>query len=354
MPESIYTEPISASEPVRKLYADSVSNAVAVLRVAANMRREQTVTPQRMAAEREKFRAEYASLLGIDVCREVFGRGPQAVERTPLGEDALCFVERVLFPICDGVTFTGLLLIPKQKAARAPLAIMQHGGGGSPQLCCDIIGPNNYGGVARRMVERGVVVFAPQMLLWSFQVPQENIPSYTTPYNRHDSDKELKQCGASIAGLEIYEISRALDALTQLPFIDPEKIGMCGLSYGGFYTLYTMAYETRIKSGWSAAFFNDRIKYGWRDFVWKDSCGKFLDTEIAGLCAPRKLWIDVGTEDSVFDNSEVNELFPRVQAFFDAAGVPDHVRCNRWGGGHRFSTDNGAFDSFLEGFGAFV
>ncbi|MBQ8509657.1 MAG: hypothetical protein IJ493_07095 [Clostridia bacterium] len=351
-----YTEDISASEPVRKIYADSVSNAVAVLRVAAKLRREKLVTPERMAAGREEFRAEYAHMLGIDVCRDVFGSGAPELLRTYLGEDELTTVERVLFNLCDGITFTGLLLTPKQRSAKAPLAVMQHGGGGSPQLCCDLLGPNNYGGVARRMLERGVVVFAPQMLLWNFNVPADggNIPSYTTRYDRRGSDNELKQCGVSIAGLEIYEISRALDVLLELPFVDHTRVGMCGLSYGGFYTLYTMAYETRIKSGWSAAFFNDRTKYCWPDFVWKDSCGRFLDTEVAGLCAPRKLWIDVGADDAVFDNGETAELFPRVKEFFAAAGVPGNIHCNRWPGGHRFSTDDGAFDSFLEGFGAYV
>ena len=141
-------------------------------------------------------------------------------------------------------------------------------------------------------------------------------------------------------------------------FIDEKRCGMLGLSYGGFYTLYTMAYETRIKSGWSAAFFNDRTKYCWQDFVWKDSAGRFLDAEVAGLCAPRRLWCDVGATDTVFSADGVDELFPRVKAFYEASGAPSEVRMNLWEGGHRFSDsdehESGAMDFFLEGIGAFV
>ena len=356
MSEKYYTEPLEASEYMRKLYADSASNAVAVLRVAANMRRSMQKSPERMAAHREEFRAQYARMLGIDTCIEVFGTGAPEAELEEISNDENETISRVKLKICDGVYFTGLLLVPKQRQARAPLALMSHGGGGSPQLCCDLIGPNNYGGVVRMLLNRGVVVFAPQLLLWSYvpKEPNPNIPAYTTPYNRHNTDNELRQCGTSIAGFEIYEFSRALDWLLTLDFVDANRVGMLGASYGGFYTLYTMAYETRIRSGWAVAFFNDRIRYNWRDMVWMNSAGLFLDTEVAGLIAPRKLWIDVGTEDTVFDNSTVSELFPQVQAFYDAAGASGKVRCNLWKGGHRFSTDDGALESFLEGMGVIV
>lgn len=356
-----YTEDITASESARKLYADSVSNAVAVMRVAAKLRREQLVTPALMARRRDEYREEYMKLLGIDVCRDVFGSGIPDAKTERVGEDELCEIERVRFKLCDGVYFTGLILWPRRRAAKAPLAIMSHGGGGSPELCSDLIGNNNYGGVVRRILARGVVVFAPQLLLWNYRPapPGSPIPQFYTPYDRKQTDNELKQLGASIAGFEIYEISRALDWLLADSRISPERCGMLGLSYGGFYTLYTMAYDTRIKSGWSAAFFNDRMKYCWVDFVWADSAGRFLDAEVAGLCAPRRLWVDMGLEDAVFTPDGITpELLERARSFYDAAGVPNQLKLNLWQGGHRFSdsdeVSSGAMDFFLEGFEAYV
>lgn len=367
---AIYSEPLSASEPMRKIYADSVSNAAALLKLAAKLRRERTVTPERMAARREEFREEYIKLLGIDTCREVFGVGAPEAERTFVGNDEFCRIERMVLKLCDGVSFTGLLLTPHRRAAKAPFVVMSHGGGGSPELCSGFLGKNNYGGEVQRLLSRGCIVFAPQLLLWSLapSLCESAIPTYTTPYDRVGIDNILKQCGASIAGFEIYCITRAIDWLTAQDFIDPERGGMLGLSYGGFYTLYTMACDTRLKSGWSAAFFNDRTKYCWRDFVWMDSAGRFLDAEIAGLCAPRRLWLDVGTEDTVFSAEGVEEHFERAKSFFAASDAKEQLKTNLWKGGHRFSDSPEnessvqecpsnackAFDFFLEGMGVFV
>ncbi len=352
----IYTEPIESSEPMRKLYADSISNAVALLRLAANSRRERIVTPEALAASREEFRAEYARMLGIDTCREVFGVGAPELKLEFIGEDDLRVIERAKFKLCDGVYFTGLLQTPKMRKSKAPLVVFAHGGGGSPELCCDLLGENNYGGVARRILARGCIVFAPQLLIWNMDanVRVRNIPTFATKYDRRASDNDMKQCGASIGGFEIYAISRALDRLLTLPQIDAGNVGMCGLSYGGFYTLYTMAYETRIKSGWSAAFFNDRTRYNWSDFVWADSAGRFLDCEVAGLCAPRRLLVDVGRADAVFDASGVDELTPRVRDFYEAADAPGEVKINLWSGGHYFSDSDKSLDFFLSSIGARV
>lgn len=358
--ENIYTEDISVSEPIRKIYADSIDNVLSLLREAAQKRREASVTPAAMAASREDFREKYIRLLGIDICREVFGTGIPEVELTAIGEDAAAVISRVKIKLADGVFFTGLLFVPKKGEGKMPLTIMSHGGGGSPELACDMIRPNNYGGVARSLIERGIVVFAPQLLLWNLHPSRcgGNIPHYETPYDRKASDNALKQCGTGIAGFEIYCFTRALDWLTSCDFIDASRIGMTGLSYGGFYTLYTMAADTRIRSGWSAAFFNDRLRYAWVDFVWKDSAGQFLDQEVAGLCAPRKLCIDAGLEDKVFVGNGVDQLFPRVNEFFRAADAAEHVRLNLWEGGHCFSTNlldgKTSLAFFLDGMGVSV
>jgi len=358
--KDIYTEDIGISEPIRKIYADSIHNAVDHLRRAANVRREALMTPAHMAASREMFREQFIHLLGIDICRDVFGTGVPEVELTAVGEDNTVSISRVKIKLAEDVFFTGLMFLPRCHDEKMPLVIMSHGGGGSPELACDIIRPNNYGGVARRLMDHGIAVFAPQLLLWNLQPAKcgGNIPHYETPYDRNASDNTLKQCGTGIAGFEIYCLTRALDWLTACDFIDPARIGMAGLSYGGFYTLYTMAADVRIQSGWSAAFFNDRLRYCWQDFVWKDSAGQFLDPEVAGLCAPRRLCIDVGMEDKVFSSVGADPLFPRVAEFFRAAEAADQVRLNLWEGGHFFSTNlsdgKTSFSFFLEGIGIFA
>ena len=66
-------------------------------------------------------------------------------------------------------------------------------------------------------------------------------------YDRVKINNDLKRFGLSITAIEIKGIMKAIDYLIENEAFDKEKIGMTGLSYGGYYTLYTMAAEKRIK-----------------------------------------------------------------------------------------------------------
>jgi pimeloyl-ACP methyl ester carboxylesterase len=50
-----------------------------------------------------------------------------------------------------------------------------------------------------------------------------------------------------VHGKDVWDTSRAIDYLQTLNFVDREKIGMVGHSYGGHSTLFTSALEPRIK-----------------------------------------------------------------------------------------------------------
>ncbi len=338
----IYTEPLSASEPVRRAYADSIQAAISLLRETARLERLATVTPAAMAADREAYREQLASLLGVTRCQAVFGSEPPSADEREIGRDPLCTVRRIALQLAPGVDFSGLFLIPHVHEGRMPLAVMTHGGGGSPELCCDLLGSNNYGGVARKLLARGYAVFAPRLLLWNLspKLCESNIPMYETRYDRKARDNDFKQVGSSLVGFEIYGIMRALDYLLAKEDIDRNRCGMLGLSYGGFYTLYTMACDTRIKAGWSAAFFNDRIRYNWQDFVWSGSASGFLDPEVVGLCAPRRLILDIGKADTVFDYASAVPLFERTKAFYEEAGASSRLTVHLWEGEHRFCPDS--------------
>ncbi len=340
--EKQYKEPLEASEPIRKLYRDSIDRAIEIMYEYSKTERKGNITPEKMACEREQMRQAFSDQVGIERLIEIFGDGTPECEFTYVGEDEMANVERVKIRIADGVYFTGILLTPKRINEKAPLAVMSHGGGGSPELCCDMLGNNNYGGSVRRMLEKGIIVFAHQLLLWNLKpvLCESTIPQYTVPYNRMEVNRKMTHCGTSIAGFEIYCISRALDCLLALPHVDKDRCGMIGLSYGGFYTLYTMAYDTRIKVGQASAAFNDREVYDWHDMIWHGSAAAFSDSEAAGLCAPRRLIIDIGREDSVFNYKSGKALAGRVRDFYLASGAEDNLHFNVWDGAHKICPDS--------------
>lgn len=57
--------------------------------------------------------------------------------------------------------------------------------------------------------------------------------------------------------------------MCDMPEIDADRVAMIGLSYGGYFTLHTMAADNRIKAGYCAGVFNDRDVYDWADWSYR-------------------------------------------------------------------------------------
>ena len=75
--------------------------------------------------------------------------------------------------------------------------------------------------------------------------------------------------------------------------IDGDRIGMIGLSYGGFYTLFAAALDVRIGAAVSSCFFNNRKMYDFVDWVWFNAANQFMDAEVGALVCPRPLYVEV-------------------------------------------------------------
>lgn len=295
--------------------------------------------PGSLDSLREKFR----DMLGWPLNTHEFDGWKPAAQETYIGSDGEADVFRVIVETMPGLRFGGILFRARD-GLRHPLVVSQHGGLGTPELCSSMYrGGNsaNYNDMTRRILSRGVHVFAPQLLLW-------NKETFHIQYDRQQIDNALKQLGGSIAALEISCISRCIDYLSEKPYVDPERIGMIGLSYGGFYTLFTAAADTRIKSCIAAGFFNDRLKYGWLDWTWKDAAHTFLDAEVGALIAPRCACLQLGTRDELFSEEPARHEFERLKAYYDRAGCPEKLRMEFFDGTHEFSPSDETIDLFMQ------
>ena len=327
----LYTEDFSAADSYRQAYSDSLYAFIAAKRTDSAAVRDAFMPPEAYARDPESFRRRYVEMLGAPLTEYAYS--VVSGKEDYVATDDLCRITRVTLEIFPGFHFYGMLMEPtvsirKDKNGRYPLVICQHGGGGTPELCSDMHGENNYSHMTRRVLEYGAVVFAPQLYLW-------NSTHYAVVQKRGEVDRELKRYGSSIVGLEIYCIRKVIDYMTAKPFIDPERIAMHGLSYGGMYTMYTMAAEPRISAGYSCGCFNDRAEPTvLADLIFSGSGNTFMDAEVAGLCAPRSLYLDVGMSDTVFNYKTAKAEYTRVPRYFAACGVPDNVRFNLWEGGH--------------------
>ena len=333
---NLYTEEPAFANHYRQEYADSLYSYIDNLKRESNKEKETFMSPESLVKDPENFRNLYIKMLGSPLT-EYTNEVPYGKEEFVASDD-LCDIYRLSLETMPGFKFYGIIMIPKKTSAceKFPLVICQHGGGGTPELCSDIHGKNNYNHMTRRMLEYGVCVFAPQLYLWNAQ-------TYIINHKRGEVDRELKRYGSSIMGLEIYCIRKAIDYMTAKEYIDGDKIAMHGLSYGGIYTVYTMAAEPRIKVGYSCGSFNDRSEPTiLPDVCFTNSGNTFMDAEIAGLCAPRPLYVEIGKQDPVFNWEKAQSEFNRAKKYYEVFNALENLKLNVWDGGHTVcDTDNG-------------
>ena len=340
--KQIYSEEPSIADAYRQAYVDGINEFIKnKISEAKNLRRE-FMPPKELVKNHDRYRNEYKKMLGVPEFLDT-----AAVERTKVGEDDFSNIFRLKIWLTPEIPFYAVLLIPKKTDDKVPLVVFQHGGGGTPELAADFYGKNNYNKAGRRIVERGCAVLMPQLLLWS-RKEIETQRAHPIEFNRQEIDKDLKRFGMSITGLEIAAIMRAIDYAVTLPEIDADRIGMTGLSYGGYFTLHTVAADPRIKVGYAVGEFNDRDAYPWSDFTYFGGSLKFHNAEVAALCAPRHLIIQIGRADPVFDFNRALPEIDRVKDYFAAYGVPENLKISLWDGAHTYSDSDECFDSFFD------
>ncbi len=298
-----YTEEIERSKPYKENYLEGINRIIEQKQKEAEGIRKSYIKDIFKAPE--VYRDELKKMLGWPLVDYTSAEVPD-VKCEELSEKDKIY--RMQFEILPGLVMSGLFF----KADKdAPLVVVQHGGLGTPEKISGIYGTtDNYNDMLVRVRNRDVHVFAPQLLLWGDE--------YEVPFSRVEIDGKLKRVGSSITAVEMFGIMRILDYFEAQPYV--LNFGMVGMSYGGFYTLYMAAVDTRIKAAVSCSFFNKRDAVGWADWVWQNSAKMFDDAEVACLVYPRKLYIQMGNADTIFDYKNTVESFERVSELLPEKG----------------------------------
>ncbi|MBO5755698.1 MAG: acetylxylan esterase [Clostridia bacterium] len=339
----MYKSIASEGDARRCAYRDGISDLLARLNREGYEKRDDFFPPKHFFERLETYREEYRRMLGLDLLEAETCAAP-VMEL--VAEEESCCIYRLTVRVTAEVPMYALFFMPSG-VEKAPLIVAQHGGGGTPELCADMIGKNNYNHMVRRLLARGAAVLAPQLLLWNYKEESETQRKHPIPYDRVKTDHELKRFGLSITALEIKGIMNAITYLSALPFVDEGKIGMTGISYGGYFALHTAAADPRIKAVYAMACFNDRNVYSWYDWCYKGSACTFQDAEVAALCAPRKLFVSLGKADAVFDYQPAIAEAERAKRYFEACGCSENFVFDLWNGGHTMRDDDLGVDFLL-------
>lgn len=325
-----YREDKTGTEKTKKEYLEGIEQLIRQREKEAETRR--TSFCRHIFETPEEYREKLRKILGWPLNGERAAEIPKAKTETLFAEAGYT-AYRMQLEILPGLYMTGVFFKAMDEG-RKPLVIVQHGLLGTPELIAGFYGNTaNYNDMLARVKAHGVHVFAPQLLLWDEE--------YNVPFDRKEIDGRLKRVGSSIAAVEIYGISKILDYFETQDFVS--GFGMVGLSYGGFYTLYTAALDTRIRAAYACSFFNKRDAVPRSDWTWFAAAEFMDDAEAACLVYPRNLYVAIGNRDALFDCKYSIESYERVQNLWGKDKM-DWMKFHVFEGDHEFCKD----DRFIE------
>ncbi|NND05503.1 MAG: hypothetical protein HKN87_03905, partial [Saprospiraceae bacterium] len=277
---------------------------------------------------------------------EVLGRIPTPTEKiTPrarlIDQNEKWFRYEVVLDVYPGVFAWGLLTIPTdtREGDRLPVVVCQHGLEGLPKdvVTTDTTDPKfrPYQGFATSLAEQGFITFAPH-----------------NPYRGGDRFRILQRIanplGYSLFSIIIAQHEVILAWLQELPFVDAERIGFYGLSYGGKSAMRIPAvldgYALSICSGdfneWIRKNVSTSLPYSYMFYgeyempEW--NLGRtFNYAEMAALIAPRPFMIEFGYYDGIGRSDWVNYEFGKVRRYYDLNGWQDRLDKEFFAGPHQ-------------------
>jgi dienelactone hydrolase len=273
---------------------------------------------------------------------EVIGRLPAPSEppnpRSRLIRDEPKFsAYEVMLDVWPEVFAYGILLLPKdiKPDERRPVVVCQHGLEGRPiDLCDPKIDTPFYHHFAASLAEEGFVTYAPQ-----------------NPYIGNDDFRIIQRMGhplkLALFSFILGQHEQLLNWLTTLPFVDRNRIGFYGLSYGGKTAVRVPPLLDRYALSVCSGDFNE--------WVWKTTTvlapQSYLLTreydmyefnfanvvnysDLANLMAPRPFMVERGHDDPVGLDEWVSYEYAAVRRFYDKMGLGGRTEIEFFNGPH--------------------
>jgi dienelactone hydrolase len=233
----------------------------------------------------------------------------------------------------------GVLCIPKNisPGEKRPVVICQHGLEGTPYHTIDTSGRAyaGYKSFAARLAEEGYVTFAPHNL-------------YRGGNEFRSMQRKANPLKASLFSIITPQHSQILNWLESLPFVDKNRIGFYGLSYGGKSAMRIAAIERRYRLSICSGDFNEWVRvnadihfkdaYMYRgpeyEMVEWDLGHSFNYAEMTYLIAPRPFMVERGRSDGVGIDPWIAYEFDRARRVYDDLGIGDRCVIEYFDGPH--------------------
>jgi dienelactone hydrolase len=229
----------------------------------------------------------------------------------------------------------GILCVPKdiRPGERRPVVVCQHGRGGVPQDAVE--GDSHYyHDFAARLAEQGFVTFAPHNL-------------YRGEDRYRYLSRKANTIKASLFSFIIAQHAQILRWLATLDFVDAQRIGFYGLSYGGETAVRVPTvlegYALSICSGdfnsWTEKVastdqpFSFMYSNEW-EMPYFNMGSTFDYAEMTYLMLPRPFMVERGHDDRVGRDEWVAHEYAKVRWLYAEFGIEDRTQIEYFNGGH--------------------
>jgi dienelactone hydrolase len=317
-------------------------------------------SPDRLLAQEAPFsgvaRRTFANILKIPLADpdvSVSVRGSK--------EEEGIVVEDITWESLDGQHPVAYVMHPARARGHLPAILFGHGSSGSRESeSAKTFGIGQWTkangktttrllGAARELARHGYLVLS---------VTHRGLDSRLP--NTEDDAKELLMRGRNLMGAEVYELRQALTYLRQRADVDPNRIGMTGLSFGGITTFYTWLVDLRITAaapicgavGSFETYLRLVPKRSYHGFtLWMPDMMNWGDqADFAAAMAPRPLMLWAPTEDVAMPKQAVDRFVEVVRPAYERAGARDALVVYQRPGIHELNFE--AFEAMKKFFDA--
>ena len=246
--------------------------------------------------------------------------------------------EKIVFDSAPGVSVLAYLLIPKAAQRPSPVMICVPGHGRGVD---DIVGINERGedrtdkagyqhDFAIQVAEAGMAALAIEPMGFGCR---RDLINARQGLGRKACDPAAGGAllvGATMVGWRVWDVIRTIDYVATRSELDQSRIGCMGISGGGTVTVFSTALDPRIRVALVSGYLN----------TFRDSIGSLahcIDNyvpgilnwaemhDVAGLIAPRPLFVESGEKDNIFPIRASVESFNEVKKIYSVFGTPDLV-----------------------------
>ncbi|HXI91316.1 MAG TPA: alpha/beta hydrolase family protein [Blastocatellia bacterium] len=246
--------------------------------------------------------------------------------------------EKIIFQSRDNLSVFGYLLLPEKAPSQIPAIVCLPGHG---RGCDDIVGVAENGqqretksgyerDFALQAVEHGYAAFAIEQLAFGCRRDDASRKKGAGQSSCQPAAGAALLFGQTMIGWRVWDVTRAIDYLLTRSEIDSSRIATMGISGGGTVSLFSAALDERIKVGVVSGYFNT-----FRDSIL--SLSHCIDNyvpgilnyiemyDLAGLVAPRGLFIESGERDPIFPINGSRAAVRKAQDIYSVFGAPDKI-----------------------------